>query len=175
MRRRDHCALVGKRAAALSPRRAAKAWALLAQKLDDLGMKDIPKYADIMQAIRQSTIEVARDMSDEAVRMATRVRIIQDKLLEFWCPACERPHTVNINQPGSWTFNNDLLNPTLSPSILVTGKRWVGKDGDDPLDQKFWPELHCHSFVRDGNIEFCVDSRHDYRGQSMKLPYFPGS
>lgn len=57
MTRRDLCHLVGKRAQRLTPPQAAEAWYKLADKLeDDLSMKDIPKFLDLLVSIRVATI-----------------------------------------------------------------------------------------------------------------------
>jgi hypothetical protein len=81
----------------------------------------------------------------------------------FWCPGC-----AEWDEPGShlhsthavdrtWTFNGDVNRPTLSPSVLVTG-RFKGE------------ERRCHSFVRDGRIEFLSDCSHKLAGQTVELP-----
>lgn len=113
------------------------------------------------------------DVSDEAVERATRIRRTEGGGLAFWCPACDHAHHVKVEGPGAWEFNNDLLRPTLSPSILVQGKYWKGKGDADPLDPLNWPEVHCHSFLRNGNIEYCSDSKHALAGQTVPLPIFP--
>ncbi len=59
MTRRDLCYLVGRRAARLSFTQSAKAWQSLARSLEGLSDKDIPKFHDVMDAVRVATI-VAR-------------------------------------------------------------------------------------------------------------------
>lgn len=119
---------------------------------------------------------VAMDEMDEAkeqaMAMATRIRDCENGQLAFWCPACNHAHVVKI-APGSWTFNGDYLRPTINPSILVQGKYWRGSDSDDPLDQRHWPEVYCHSFVREGQIVYCEDSKHKLAGQTVPIPCFP--
>lgn len=56
--------------------------------------------------------------------------------------------------PG-WSFNGDLDRPTFSPSILVYPSHKQGR---------------CHSFVRDGKIEFLGDCDHALKGQTVELP-----
>jgi len=71
----------------------------------------------------------------------------------FWCPACDDEHCVGV----SWTFNGDLERPTFAPSILVTyGKASAGK--------------RCHSYVRDGRIQYLSDCTHAMAGQTIELP-----
>lgn len=71
----------------------------------------------------------------------------------FECPGCGCLHFFNER----WTFNGDLEKPTVSPSILVT------YDGADK-------KTRCHSFIRDGRIEFLGDSTHELAGQTVDLP-----
>ena len=58
---------------------------------------------------------------------------------------------------GKWEFNGDMDKPTFSPSIL---SKWPG-----PGSVKI-----CHSFVRDGKIQFLADCTHDLKGQTVDLP-----
>lgn len=99
--------------------------------------------------------------------------------LTFRCPGCGDTHTVN----GSWTWNGDVVRPTLSPSVLVTSGHYCQshQPGDDcycTLRAKEpdtnWPEgcYRCHSFVRDGQIEFLSDCTHALAGQTVPLKAF---
>ena len=57
-----------------------------------------------------------------------------------------------------WAFNGDLRErskPTFSPSMLVNGSD---------------PEKRCHSFVKDGNIQFLGDCYHELKNMTMPLP-----
>ena len=83
--------------------------------------------------------------------------------LMFVCPGCDMYHGVRQGD-GGWTWNGDLERPTLSPSVLVTLSlpQWKGI-----------PDLQhgtCHSFVRDGQIQFLTDSTHKLAGQTVPLP-----
>ena len=83
----------------------------------------------------------------------------------FLCPGCRIYHTPVVNAPDGgpvWEFNQDLVRPTLSPSILVTGEF-----GEDRVPQR------CHSFVRGGRIEFLSDCTHALAGQAVDLPPIP--
>ncbi|WP_312066169.1 DUF6527 family protein [Brevundimonas sp.] len=86
------------------------------------------------------------------------------------CPACKTFHVVAVEKPLSngaqWSFNGDLKRPTFSPSLSVkTGRavdpNFVPEPGDPPE--------HCHSFIRDGQIEFCSDSTHELAGKTVPL------
>ena len=85
-------------------------------------------------------------------------------VLLFWCPGCQQLHGVWVESPNpmtnaQWSWNGNLYLPTFSPSILVRGTHGAN--------------FRCHSFVRDGVIEFCQDSEHRMAGQKMKLPEDP--
>lgn len=56
MTRRDTCYAVGRRMAKLAPDEAAAAWQRLATSLVEMFDMDIPKYKDLLAAIRNATI-----------------------------------------------------------------------------------------------------------------------
>ncbi len=72
----------------------------------------------------------------------------------FHCPGCDDVHTVGL----TWKFNGDLEKPTFSPSILVTYFE------DETVKER------CHSFVRDGQIQFLSDCTHALASQTVELP-----
>lgn len=70
----------------------------------------------------------------------------------FYCRGCESCHLFD----SRWQFNNDLSQPTFSPSLLV--KYTIGD------------EQHiCHSFVREGNMEYLSDCTHKFAGMTVPL------
>lgn len=79
-----------------------------------------------------------------------KLRIINNDTLLFYCKACKEYHAVNTK---GWRFNGNYDKPTLSPSILVT---W----GDN---------RRCHSFIRDGKIQYLSDCTHELAGQILDL------
>ena len=79
----------------------------------------------------------------------------------FECPGCKETHPVPTTGDHAWSFNDDVEKPTFTPSIL---KHEVTK----PDGSVYSPR--CHSFVRDGRIEFCSDSGHALAGQTVDLP-----
>lgn len=102
----------------------------------------------------------------------------------FWCPGCEVAHGID----GKWSFNGDLDRPTISPSVLMTGRTWVLDDPTAPVVFEDVPgmqgvrrdarpgrfiESRCHSFVTDGHIQFLTDSTHQLAGQTVDLPAWP--
>jgi hypothetical protein len=77
-------------------------------------------------------------------------------LLCFHCPGCKYGHSFRIKGQGPvWDWNGSLEKPTFAPSLLV----WQSR-----------PEARCHSFVRDGNIEFLGDCFHELKNQTVPLP-----
>lgn len=78
------------------------------------------------------------------------------------CPACGNGHKF---ERGRWTFNGDLNKPTFAPSMLVRCN-----PPDHPNYQPQAKSSVCHSFVRDGRIEFLGDCTHAMAGQTVELP-----
>lgn len=85
------------------------------------------------------------------------------------CPACEADdvgsvHIFFTEMPdggGGWHFNGNMESPTFSPSMLARGQ--------------WGPERRphvCHSYVRDGKIEYLSDCTHKMAGQTIELPEF---
>lgn len=58
--RRDRCWLVGIRASLLSDAAGARAWMELAARLQSLENKDVPKFDDLLGAVRSATIAARR-------------------------------------------------------------------------------------------------------------------
>ena len=73
----------------------------------------------------------------------------------IFCPGCQCGHGWTTG----WTFNGDLDKPTISPSLLVN---W--HNGTAPV--------RCHSFIRDGMIQFLSDCTHALVGQTVALEPF---
>ena len=75
----------------------------------------------------------------------------------LWCPGCDEVHTIRGRGPSPcWTFNGDMVKPTFSPSLL-TG--WND-----------FKEHRCHSFIKEGMIQFLSDCHHELKGQTVPLP-----
>lgn len=76
------------------------------------------------------------------------------------CPACNDTHKGKMSGihglNNTWTYNGDTYKPTFHPSLLVTyntpNKKHV-----------------CHSFVKDGMIQFLSDCTHSMAGQTVEL------
>lgn len=74
-------------------------------------------------------------------------------LFVFWCPGCECGHQVDSRK---WKFNGDIVRPTVSPSLLVNKDRVA-------------VEHRCHTFIKDGNIQFLPDCTHKLAGKTVPL------
>lgn len=70
------------------------------------------------------------------------------------CPACGNGH---LFYTSNWSFDGDVEYPTFNPSMLVH----ANKTGD---------QKRCHSFVREGKIQYLNDCGHDMKGQTVDLP-----
>lgn len=86
----------------------------------------------------------------------------------FHCPGCKYGHGIRSAPPKNpdypnqavWTFNGDLEKPTFSPSYLTGTKNFT--------------ERRCHSYIKDGMIEFLSDCWHPLAGQTVELPDING-
>lgn len=90
----------------------------------------------------------------------------------FECPGCGMDHMVPVRHTkeyaekrraagrglSNWGFNGDLERPTFNPSLLV---RWNQGEKQEPRI--------CHSFIREGQIEFLSDCTHALAGKTVPL------
>jgi len=115
--------------------------------------------------------------------------------IQFHCPGCNDVHQVRVTTPPAgyelrepspphpcWTWNASLERPTFSPSIDVKSGHYLHTPpvpGNCACDfhERFpeegpwnWPCTHCHSYVRDGQIQFLPDSSHALAGKTVELP-----
>jgi len=95
-----------------------------------------------------------------------------------WCPGCQYTdehtpgrmrgglHMLPINGDASkrpvWQWNGDLVNVTLSPSILTRVNR-----GEDQQ------EFVCHSFLENGQWRFLGDCTHALVNQTVAMVPLP--
>lgn len=80
------------------------------------------------------------------------------------CPACGYGHLFwTEREPGlpKWSFDGNLEQPTFSPSMLVNASK------TDPVGHP-----RCHSFVKNGKIQFLDDCSHSMKGQTVDLTEF---
>lgn len=93
-------------------------------------------------------------MTRRAIPLSTTDGSYGGHLVE--CPACGFGHLFTA---GRWTFDGNEQRPTFSPSMLVY---------ENPNANP--PSPRCHSFVRDGRIEFLSDCTHAMAGKTVDLP-----
>lgn len=78
----------------------------------------------------------------------------------FECPGCKCSHLIWTAPPHpggpKWIFNGDIDKPTFSPSLLI---------GWNYGDKQF----RCHSFIKDGMIQFLSDCTHELAGKTVDM------
>ena len=110
------------------------------------------------------------------------LRVIEGGRLGFWCPGCSEMHVVRITTGhDDWGFNGSYDRPTFTPSVLVTWIHPKGYSNDNPAPPGFpeqterpdlYTEARCHSFVRDGQVQFLNDCTHSLAGKTVPLEAF---
>lgn len=108
--------------------------------------------------------------------LSAKLRNAQDGGLLFYCPGCASAHQIKFGAGSGprWSWNGDALRPTFWPSVLVRYSNpadpyaELGASTEPPA-----PDVVCHSFVRDGLIEFLADCTHPLAGQTVELPDWP--
>lgn len=110
-----------------------------------------------------------------------KARIQENGRVEIKCPGCKSYHYLGIT-PGTrpcWTFNGDLEKPTFSPSLLqrsghyVSGQKqppdcWLCNNAEESEKYNYACGV-CHSFIKDGMIQFLTDSTHALAGKTAPL------
>lgn len=105
-----------------------------------------------------------------------KLRISAEGGIAYRCP-CGDAHYVTRPR---WTWNGDLERPTFTPSVLVTtghyiplerndGSCWCTYNAEHPDDPAPFGCYRCHSYVRDGVVEFLADCTHALAGKSVPL------
>lgn len=97
--------------------------------------------------------------------MGPRAELLEDEdgtvaELVIYCPGCDEHHPIRVkgdraDGAGPWKWNGDLVNPTVSPSLLCN---------------KSDPATRCHSFIKNGNWQFLGDCFHELAGQTVPIP-----
>ncbi|CAD5240726.1 hypothetical protein NBNDMPCG_00109 [Klebsiella phage vB_KqM-Westerburg] len=95
-------------------------------------------------------------------------RFLSSKLLSmgdslyFQCPGCNMLHPYRVKgspeQGPIWEWNNDVVAPTFTPSLLVFKDR---------------PGSRCHLFLTNGKIQFLGDCFHDLKNQTVDMVDIP--
>lgn len=108
----------------------------------------------------------------EMIKTAKKVHRLEGGLLAFWCPACDEEHHIQIEGDAAWSWDGNEASPTFSPSVLVKGKRWPTDEEHKRIMNGETIELDqtsCHSFVRNGQIEYLSDCTHDLAGKIVPM------
>lgn len=78
----------------------------------------------------------------------------------FYCPGCKCTHRIAVDENDCgfpiWQWNGNAEKPTVSPSIKV---EYHGADKD----------TICHSFIRDGKIQYLSDCTHELTGKTVDM------
>jgi hypothetical protein len=79
--------------------------------------------------------------------------------LIFFCPGCGYYHSFRVSNGGDesipvWEWNGSMDKPTFSPSLMVNR----GTDSQ------------CHSFVRNGQIQYLDDCWHSLKNTTVEIP-----
>ena len=73
----------------------------------------------------------------------------------YFCVGCGYEHAFALRKEGGkHVFNMDLDKPTVSPSLL----------------QNHDPSQLCHSFIKNGKIQYLSDCWHALAGKTIDLP-----
>lgn len=114
--------------------------------------------------------------------------------LTYYCQGCEEAHQVKVvagGHPGPcWRWNGSVDSPTFEPSVLVRGV--AAPDGRDCMTDAEETEYDaiyaaggreavfksrfgktCHTFIRNGQVQFLGDCTHKFAGQTVPLPELP--
>jgi hypothetical protein len=101
--------------------------------------------------------------------MAEKGKLATDGTFIFHCPGCDEAHGVRVcgSQPPIWGWNGSMDRPTFTPSIRVT---YPANPKASEEFKEWRTERFCHSFVRDGRIQFLSDCTHKLAGQTVEIP-----
>ena len=100
--------------------------------------------------------------------LSKTLRLASGNRIHFWCPGCDKCHSLPFGEGAGprWTWNGDIDKPTFTPSLLVS---WYHGDPDKGTKVDFV----CHSFIREGQIQFLGDCTHHLKGQTVDIPEWP--
>lgn len=106
--------------------------------------------------------------------------------LIYWCQGCKTHHQIVTKKlnGSSWTWDGNVDNPTFSPSVLVTGtdftekgekdfEKWLANGARQPAPKFESKNTRCHTFIKDGQVQFLSDCTHALAGQTLALPDLP--
>lgn len=74
---------------------------------------------------------------------------------EYFCVGCGYTHVFALTKEGgNHQFNMDLDHPTVTPSLV----------------NNFRPGQMCHSFIKNGTIQYLSDCTHKLKNKTIDLP-----
>lgn len=107
----------------------------------------------------------------------------------WWCPGCAAWGDLHeALAPGStasgigthmfhippWSFDNDDMDsPTFSASYLVHGIPANPDASREHYPNGYSGSPRCHSFVKDGHVQYLSDSEHPLAGQTVPMAPVP--
>ena len=93
-----------------------------------------------------------------------KLKRANDGVYLIFCLGCNCHHGIWVDKPNDnkaqWTFDGNMENPTFSPSLLIREKFSTPGKAD----------YVCHSFIRNGSIQYLNDCTHKLAGQTVELP-----
>ena len=108
-----------------------------------------------------------------------KLRTTENNGLVFWCPGCDMAHRIQYGHGDRprWTWNNDSVNPTINPSILVRWEQWEPPATTPEIREAIKEgkivqtcvKKVCHSFIKNGKIEYLNDCTHQLAGKTVDL------
>jgi hypothetical protein len=116
--------------------------------------------------------------------LGRKLRSLEGGRIAFWCPGCKEAHQIKVQVDGKagpvWSWNQCTDVPTFEPSINVTGYERLTDEQHQALMEgsatNFEPKpLVCHTFVRNGRIQFLGDCTHALAGKTVLLPDYPST
>ncbi len=119
-------------------------------------------------------------------QLSSKLRSVEGGGLSYWCQGCKGHHMIRYGEgPGErWGWNGDVDAPTFTPSVLTTnghylnthvpGARcWCIYNAEYPEQAHPFTCQRCHTFIRNGMVEFLSDCTHEFAGQTLPLPDLP--
>lgn len=91
-----------------------------------------------------------------------------DTVFFFHCPGCKIAHSISIarrldSNEKLWTWDGDLENPTVNPSIFIAGNKGTAK-------YKYKDSaIQCHLILNKGMIYFLRDCDHDLAARTVAM------
>jgi len=92
----------------------------------------------------------------------------------FYCAGCKMLHGIRVRgaQEPLWGWNGDVVKPSFTPSILVTGTFMLNEEEFAKIEAGVEFErrpLICHSFVTNGMVQYLSDCTHELAGQTVTI------